>query len=127
MRMELRYIFLFGAALLIMLVLAGTRYENYRYIKTGNFSEKNKSCQTGHNALCRMESGKGGLCDWKSGRCIDPDPRSMEDYRFPGRQTYHEYDWQCTQPTMTTCMLSNGRSGVCGLSGTCMPASHMAY
>ncbi len=120
-------IFLFLVIITILFIVRANTKEKYRILHLGTFSEPNMACATGQVSLCRLSSGKGGLCNKRAGKCIDPDPRSIEDFGIPGFDTYHEFSWQCTQPTMNACQLKNGNPGICGLSGTCLPSTLNVY
>ena len=91
------------------------------------FSEINPACQTG-SRMCQLSNGKGGLCDHRSGRCVDIHPLdrvpSPLPHHIPLRphQNLHE---NCIHG-LSVCHLPDGSSGACGISGVCFPASHMA-
>lgn len=89
------------------------------------YSESSPACQTG-SGVCQLSTGKYGLCDRPSGRCVDirpkygiPDVPSVEPR---SGQEFHKNCWH----GLSVCNLSDGSSGVCGLGGVCFHASHLA-
>lgn len=92
------------------------------------YSEINPSCYTGSN-LCTLSTGLGGLCDQRTGRCVDIHPQDKVSGPNPIHHTHlrrHQSIHENCLHGLSVCHLDDGSSGVCGISGICFPATHLA-
>ena len=109
---------------LLFLLLGGTLKCQAKEDFT-QYSELSPACRAGSH-VCQLSTGKAGICDRQSDRCVDirptwevPDIPSLEPR---SGQEFHKNCWH----GLSVCNLSDGSSGACGLGGVCFPASHLA-